>query len=69
MKATVWFLLAAICFAGLSGCGRTKYPSLSDLTDLGQGILSPEQQQQTISDLSKEQQNHGSQAVEEIEKR
>jgi hypothetical protein len=69
MKATIWLTFAAICFAGLSGCGKTKYPSLSDLTGIGQGTLSPEQQKQAISDLSKEQQNHGAKAVEEIEKR
>lgn len=69
MKGTIWLLLAAICFAGLSGCGRTKYPSLSDLTGIGQGTLSPEQQERTIKDLSNEQKNHGAEAVEEIEKR
>lgn len=69
MKATIWLTFAAICFAGLSGCGQTKYPSLSDLTGIGQSTLSPEQQKQAINDLSEEQKSHGAKAVEEIEER
>ena len=69
MKATFRLLLAVICFGGLSGCSQTVYPRLSDLTDIGKGILSPDEQRQAINDLSKEQKNHGAEAVEEIEKR
>jgi hypothetical protein len=45
------------------------YPRLSDLTGIGQGTLSPEEQKQAINDLSKTQKTHGAEAVEEIEKR
>ncbi|HKJ61973.1 MAG TPA: hypothetical protein VKA94_08255 [Hyphomicrobiales bacterium] len=69
MKATFRLFIALICVAALSGCGKTVYPRLSDLTGIGTGALSPEQQQQAISDLSKEQKNHGAEAVKEIEQR
>lgn len=69
MKTTFRLLIATICVAALSGCGQTLYPRLSNLTGIGQGALSPEQQQQAINDLSNEQKNHGAEAVEEIEQR
>jgi hypothetical protein len=69
MKTTFRLILTVICIAGLSGCGQTSYPRLSDLTGIGQGTLSAEQQKQAISDLSNEQKTHGAVAVEEIEKR
>ena len=69
MKATFRLIIAAICIAGLSGCGKTVYPRLSDLTGIGSGALSPEQQKQAINDLSNEQKNHGVEAAREIEQR
>ena len=69
MKTTFRLLLTGICIAGLSGCGQTLYPRLSNLTGIGTSALTPEQQQQAINDLSKAQKTHGAEAVEEIEKR
>jgi hypothetical protein len=69
MKTTFRLLLTAACIAGLSACGQTVYPRLSDLTGIGQGTLSPEEQKQAINDLSTAQKTHGAEAVEEIEKR
>ena len=69
MKTTFRLLVTAVCIAGLSGCGQNLYPRLSDITGIGQGTLSPEEQKQAINDLSKVQKTHGAEAVEEIEKR
>lgn len=70
MKHFSRMALAVICLAGLSACsGQSLYPRLSNLTGVGESILTPEQQQQAINDLSREQKEHGSEAVEEIETR
>lgn len=53
----------------LSGCSETIYPSLSNLTGIGEGTLTADEQKQAINDLSAEQESHGTEAAEEIERR
>jgi hypothetical protein len=72
MKPFSRIAITVLCLAGmtgLSGCGQSLYPRLSNLTGIGDSALTPEQQQQAITDLATEQKAHGTQAVEEIEKR
>lgn len=71
MKGLFRFIATMGCLtvlSGMYGCAETMYPSLSDVAGIG-GILSPEQQQQAISDLSTVQKTHGEEAAEEIEAR
>lgn len=55
---------------GLSGCAveSIPYPTLSTATKLKNKILSREEQQEVILDLSTEQQKHQSSAIDTIEK-
>ncbi len=60
-------VLCVVAAASLTGCAETSYPRLPDLTGIGGNLLTPQQQQQAIKDLSTEQQTHGAEAAKSIE--
>ncbi|MGB0085592.1 MAG: hypothetical protein WBP94_09510 [Rhodomicrobiaceae bacterium] len=64
---TAAVVLCVVGSAGLSGCAETSYPRLPDLTGIGHDLLTPQQQQQAIKDLSTEQQARGTDAAKAIE--
>jgi hypothetical protein len=55
--------------AALSGCAETIYPRLPDLGGASSNLLTPQEQEKTINDLSSEQKSHGAEAAKAIEKR
>jgi hypothetical protein len=63
-------LAIVLIASGLSGCADTGaiYPSISDVSDLTK-ILTPQERDKTVNDLSTEQQKHGEAAAKAIEKR
>jgi hypothetical protein len=51
----------------LVGCGVTDYPALPDLTRIQQKILTPQEQEQAIRDLSEQQKVQEKEAIRVIE--
>ncbi|WP_088348841.1 MULTISPECIES: hypothetical protein [Rhodomicrobium] len=66
---TAIVLLCVVCSAGLSGCADSLYPRLPDLGGTSSNLLTPQQQEQTIKDLTTEQRTHGAEAAKTIEAR
>lgn len=70
-KIIVAACLAALC-AGISACSVAEsipYPRLATVGKLKDKVLSNEEQEAAIKDLSMEQKDHQSAAIKEIEKR
>lgn len=60
-----------VMLLGLAGCAESmglSYPSLAKAVKMDE-LMSPEQREEEIKKLTLEQQNHGSSAVKEIEKK
>lgn len=53
--------------ATLVACGFADYPALPDLTRIKQKILTPQEQEQAIRDLSEQQKAQEKEAIRAIE--
>ena len=65
---------ALVCLIALSGCGETAgleipYPKLATVQKIKAKLLSKEEQEAAIQDLSLEQENHRDKAIKNIETR
>lgn len=65
-----FYLLTATLCSALAGCAveTIPYPKLSSVKTLKNKILSREEQEDVIRNLSAEQQQHQSTAIQQIEK-
>lgn len=61
--------LLVVCMAAgmLVSCGFNNYPALPDLTRIKQKILTPQEQEQAIRDLSEQQKAQEKEAIRAIE--
>ena len=67
-------LCAGLLIAGLAGCADSSpveipFPQISDVATAKDKLLSKEEKDATIRDLSSEHQSHKDSAIQEIEKR
>jgi hypothetical protein len=63
---TALVVLCVVGSAGLSACSNVVYPSLPSLGGSTGNLLTPQQQEQTIKDLTTEQKTHGAEAAKDI---
>lgn len=70
LRATVTVLASVLVLGGLNACaeGGASYPAIGSISDLT-GILTPQERDKTLSDLSTEQRRHGDDAAKTIDKR
>jgi hypothetical protein len=59
LAKTAYWVCIGLVAAALCGCAETTYPSLPGLPSSNDSLLSPEQQQKTIKDLSSEKSQTG----------
>ena len=72
MRKAAAVLAAGLLAAALSGCADSAplpYPKIEDIERITRKVLTPEEREKAIRDLSMAQKTHKSTAISEIEKR